>query len=122
MAVLYNVPAGQSATIVGPAEVSIRGSWKNSYLVYDTGGNPGTPPTITSLVPATKPLPSCELIVRGTGFSSTAVILFNGVAVPTAFVSETKLTATVSATTAGPYPIKVRTAAGDSAAATFTFT
>ena len=60
------------------------------------------PPALTTLTPATAVLgaPNFTLHVGGSGFKSGAVILWNGGAEPTTFVSETELTTDVNMATA----------------------
>lgn len=122
MAILYDVPAGSSAVIDGPAEVRVKASGSESrYLLYDTGSPPG-PPVIDYIAPDTAELPSVVLDVGGSSFASTAVVVFDGVEMPTAYVSETLLRATVSAGAASNYDVLVRDGAVDSNVATFAFT
>jgi hypothetical protein len=122
MSILYDVPAGSSATIVGPAELRVRGSSSESrYLLYDTGGAAGAP-VIDYVAPATAVLPSVAIDVGGSGFASTAVVVFDGAAVPTNYISETLLRADVSAGAAGSYDVLVRDGAVDSNIVPFAFT
>ncbi len=65
------------------------------------------------------------LTLAGTGFTSAAVVTFNGQALATTFVNATTLSAVVPAASllaAGTDPVAVTTAAGTSAALTFTVT
>jgi hypothetical protein len=80
--------------------------------------NPLTAPVLTTLVPASAPLgaPSFTLHVIGTGFAETDVILWNGSAEPTTFVSATELTTGVNMSTAEvaiTLPVAVQNAAGE---------
>ena len=65
-----------------------------------TGGTAGTPPTLTSINPNTSfnNVASVALTANGTGFVSSSVIVWNGTAMPTTFVSATQLTTTIPAT------------------------
>ena len=79
-------------------------------------GDP-TPPVLTSLVPAAAQLgdPSFTLHVHGTGFRNSDVILWNGSAEPTTWVSATELTTAVNMATAevaAAIPVAVRTVVG----------
>jgi hypothetical protein len=71
----------------------------------------GTMPTVAQLNPASGTANnSFQLEVDGTNFASNAVINFNGVAMATTFVNNTKLQTNVSATavmTAGAVPVTV---------------
>jgi hypothetical protein len=63
---------------------------------------PAAPPVLTSLDPATAALgdPDVTLHVYGTGFAADAVIHWNEVPLPTAVVSATEVTTTISPGTA----------------------
>jgi len=85
------------------------------------------PPAISSISPedAVVLAPDFDLTVTGTGFTSTSVISFNAVDVPTTFVSATELTTTVaSSTVADPQlvSVTVKNGAEVSNAAEFEFT
>jgi len=54
-------------------------------------------PTVASTLPSTVPTGSYTIAVNGSGFVTGAVVKVNGVALPTTYVSATKLTATGSA-------------------------
>lgn len=91
---------------------------------------PGEPlgvPIVTALVPDQAALgaPSFTLRVMGSGFSSDAVIHWNGSPEPTTVVSSTEVTTAVNmatATVAVPVPVLVQTAAGASNTLIFTLT
>ncbi len=57
-------------------------------------------PILASLSPLSTPIqsPTFPLSVFGSGFNATSIVLWNGAALPTAFVSATELSATVDAT------------------------
>ena len=85
------VPATSVAT-AGTIQVAVQDASKNStnqlpFIV--TGGTAGTPPTLTSLSPNTSynNVASVALTANGTGFVSGSVIVWNGTAMPTTFVS-----------------------------------
>ncbi len=83
------------------------------------------PPTIASLSPSSAIAGGAAftLTINGTNFTSTAAANWGGTALTTAYVSTTKLTATVPAgliAAAGAASITVTTASGTSSGATFT--
>lgn len=76
------------------------GGGSSSSGSSNSGGGDTTPvPTISSITPTkiTAGSGSAALTVNGTNFSSTTVIQAGGVAQPTAYVSSTQVTATLSA-------------------------
>jgi hypothetical protein len=84
-------------------------------------------PVLQSLDPPTAALgtPSFTLHVHGVGFAPDDVILWNGGAEATTFVSPTEVTTGVNMDTAAyavPIPVEVAGAGGVSNALTFTFT
>jgi hypothetical protein len=124
MAILYDVPAGKSAVIDGPAELRVHGSGRGArYQVYNTGTGPNPAPVISYIAPTTAVAAAGSLVidVAGSNFANTAVVVFNAVAVPTNFVTDTMLRATVSGT-AGAKNVLVRDLAVDSNVKVFTFT
>jgi hypothetical protein len=87
------------------------------------GTHPDTATQVTSLDPPTAicGMPDVTLHVYGAGFSATTVILFNGTAEPTVFVSPTEVTTGVKpslATVAVTVPVTV---VGASTSVDFTF-
>jgi hypothetical protein len=96
------VPATNVAT-VGTIQVGVQDASNNKtnqlpFVV--TGGAAGIPPTLTSLNPNTSynNVASVTLAANGTGFVSGSVIVWNGTAMPTTFVSSTQLTTTIPGT------------------------
>lgn len=96
------VPATSVAT---PAtlQVAVQDASKNttnSLPFIVTGGTAGTPPTLTSLNPNTSynNVASVNLAANGTGFVNGSVIVWNGSAMQTTFVSSTQLTTTIPGT------------------------
>ncbi|MGB8380589.1 MAG: PKD domain-containing protein [Dermatophilaceae bacterium] len=87
-----------------------------------------SPPTLTTLNPATAAMSDPDLVmtVTGTGFSSTSVIVWNGVEQSTTYISGTQLSTTVKpsrASAAGTVPVTVRNRDGQSSGAkNFTIT
>jgi hypothetical protein len=105
--------------------------WSNYVSVPEEGSEGGgegaTAPVLASLNPATAVLGSADFTVSciGEGFTSDAVIVFNGFDEPTTVVSPTEVTTGVNmAVWAAPavVPVLVRTAAGESAPLDFEFT
>lgn len=96
------VPAANVAT-AGTIEIAVQdaGNNKTNQLPFIvSGGAAGTPPTLTSLAPNTSynNVASLALTANGTGFVSSSVIVWNGTAMPTTFVSSTQLTTTIPGT------------------------
>lgn len=96
------IPAASVAT-VGVAQVAVQDTSKNSTNALPfviTGGTAGTPPTLTSLNPDTSynNVPSVNLAANGSGFVNGSVIVWNGTAMQTTFVSSTQLTTTIPGT------------------------
>jgi hypothetical protein len=96
-----------SATqLTAPVSASLIASQGNATITVLSGGvtsngasfTINAPPVITSLSPnsATAGAPAFTLTVSGSGFSSGAVVQWNGSSLTTAFVSATQLTAPVS--------------------------
>lgn len=79
--------------------------------------NPGAqPPTITSISPTNRNTlsPAFTLTVNGTNFTASSVVLWNGAARTTTFVSSTQLTAAIPASdlgSPGNFPVSVNTPA-----------
>lgn len=90
------IPSNLIAT-VGTASVSVEAVGGTSNSVTFTITVP--PPTITSISPPSTPAgtASAVLTLTGTGYASFTSVQFNGVALPTSFVSATQVTAVVSA-------------------------
>lgn len=96
------VPATSVAT-TGTIQVAVQDASNNktnSLPFIVTGGTAGTPPTLTSLSPNTSynNVSSVALTANGSGFVSGSVIVWNGTAMPTIFVSSTQLTTTIPGT------------------------
>ncbi|MFD1873758.1 IPT/TIG domain-containing protein [Hymenobacter bucti] len=117
------VPAGATS---GPIAMTTLGGTATSLAVF-TVIVPNPAPALSSLSPSTIEAGSNDftLALTGTGFSTGSVVLFNGAALATTYVSATQLTAQVLASavaTAGSYDVIVRNPApggGSSAALPF---
>ena len=122
--ITFVVPVGATS---GTIAVTTPGGTATSVGTF-TVLAPNPVPTIASLAPSTAVAGSSALplTVNGTGFVSNSVVNFNGIALTTAYVSATQLTATVPAAnlaTAGNFNVTVTSPApggGTSAAAAFT--
>jgi IPT/TIG domain len=83
-------------------------------------------PDLVSIAPSTAVAGGADLtmIAIGTGFDAGSVITFDGFDLATTYTSPTELSATVTpgAAVAGDVPVTVRSAAGESAPQTFSFT
>jgi len=100
---------------------------KDEGWIYDSVNVKPVTPTLTSIDPDTAVIgdPDVTLTVTGTDFTPQSVITFNGGNETTEFVSDTELTTIVkpsTATTAGAYPVTVKTSTFESDPVDFTFT
>ena len=104
---LYTAPA----IVPSPSNVVTITSIATNY----PNGKPGSVmvnilnpiPIISSITPATFPEGTATITVTGSQFIYGAQIFWNGVAVPTSFVSSTELAASISALNPGTYSITV---------------
>jgi hypothetical protein len=99
-----------AGTLPSPVVVATRGAAFDEDL-------DSVPPVLTSLTPPSAKLgdPNFTLHVIGTGFRPGSVILWNGGAEPTTYVSATELTTGVNMATAAvamPIPVQVETVSG----------
>ncbi len=94
------IPAA-NLTAAGTNQIAVQDSSKNSTnslpFIVVTTGTTGTPPTLTSLNPNSSynNVSSVGLTANGAGFVSGSVIVWNGTAMPTTYVSSTQLTTTI---------------------------
>ncbi len=112
-------PATASITVLNP------GSAPSNALTF-TVTTPATP-TISNLSPATAVArsPAFTLIVIGSSFTAVSIVTWNGVGLPTTFISPTQLTAQVAASsiaTPGTASVSVVSANGVNYAPPSTFT
>lgn len=82
-------------------------------------GTPGAP-VVVSLSPTSSTTASQNLSVRGSGFTDTSKVVFDGTEVATTFKSAVALQATVAGS-AGTYEVFVRDVSGDSNTMRFEF-
>ena len=120
MAQHYEVRAGETLAIHGPANV-----------VINTGSVPvvgqGEAPTVEGLDPDTAVCgdPDLQMIVDGTGFNQGSIITFNGLDEPTALLSDTQVRTNVKPslfTVPATCPVAVRNGSQSSNSVDFTFT
>lgn len=88
---------------------------------------PPPAPTISALDPSGAETGSTDvtMVVTGTGFTATSVIIFNGFDEPTTLISDTQVSTIVKPslfTEAIPLPVQVRDVGGTSNSLDFTFT
>lgn len=82
-----------------------------------------TPPVLSSISPATGVVNTAATVsCNGSGFTPSSVVLVNGVARPTTFVSTTQVRVTFTPSSATTYPLVVRNGTLSSASKTFTAT
>jgi len=100
---LHATVSATNVVTPGTIQVAVQDANKNStnqlpFIV--TGGTAGTPPTLTSLSPNTSynNVSSVALTANGTGFVNGSVIVWNGTAMQTTFVSAAQLTTTIPGT------------------------
>lgn len=123
MGVHYEVPAGETLVIRGPANIIVKTG--DVPLIGDPGANV-EPPVLTGIDPETSVITDPEFTLTATGadFEDVSVIALGVVDVPTAFVDDSTLTAAIdpSLFVAGDVAVTVRTGPSVSAASTLTFT
>jgi hypothetical protein len=112
-----------SKILTGKAEIIE----KDEGWIYDDVNVQPVSPTLTSISPDTAVLGDADLVMTATGtdFTPQSTITFNGGAETTTYVSATEITTTIkpsTATTAGAFPVTVKTSTLESDAVDFTFT
>lgn len=127
MAVHYEVPAGQSLVIAGPANVSVKGG-EVPMVVDDAAELQAAAPTISALDPNTAETggPDFTLTITGTGLTNDSVIVFGTHDEPTTLAADglSVTTGVKPSLFANPdtVPVVVRNGPARSAALDFTFT
>ena len=123
MAQHYEVLEGKTLVIQGPANIIVKTG--NIPTVGNVGDNV-EPPVLAEIDPETAVVtdPEFTLTATGSDFEDVSVIVLGQVDVPTTFVDESTLTATVdpSQFLPGDVAVTVRTGPSVSAASTLTFT
>jgi len=123
MAQHYEVPAGETLVIRGPANIIVK---TGDTPLVGTPGENVEPPMLASIAPDTAVVtdPDFTLTATGADFIAESVIALDGADAPTTFISESSLTTPISPAlfTAGTVAVTVRTGPSVSAASTLTFT
>jgi hypothetical protein len=136
----YNVPMGpaggplQGSSLAGPAPATLPDPRELlGFLVLAgiaTGGigpvEPPEEPTLTGVSPNVAIIGGADvtMICDGSGFTEGSTITFNGGDEPTTFISDTQVSTIVkpsTATTAGSYPVTVKSGPFETAPVMFTF-
>jgi len=119
----YEVPAGQTLVIRGPANIIVK---TGDIPAVGTPGENVEPPMLASIAPDTAVVtdPDFTLTATGADFIAESVIALDGTDAPTTFIDESTLTTPISPAlfTAGTVAVTVRTGPSVSAASTLTFT
>jgi len=123
MAQHYEVLEGKTLIIQGPANIIVKTG--NLPLVGDPGANV-EPPVLAEIDPDTAVVadPEFTLTATGSDFEDVSVIVLGQVDVPTTFVDDSTLTATINPAlfVPGDVAVTVRTGPSVSAPSTLTFT
>lgn len=132
MAVRIDVPAGSTATVEGPANISVItdviGSVKIDGEPVVPGTVPDVAPSISSLSPNTAvagDAADITLVVTGDGFGTNPILTFGGLDEPTTVVSDTEVSTIVKPSlfaVPDDVPVAVRNGSAVSNELTFTFT
>jgi hypothetical protein len=97
------------ATVPGSGVVTVRAT---SVTAPSSSGSAAVTilplPSISSVSPSSFPAGPFTLTVNGAGFTAGAVVSFGGADLPTTFVSSSRLTATGTASAAGPVQVAAR--------------
>jgi len=123
MAQHYEVAAGKTLVIRGPANIIVKTG--DVPLVGNAGDNV-EPPVLADIDPDTAVVtdPDFTLTATGSDFIAESVIVLGGTDAPTTFVDESTLTTTISPALYAPgdVAVTVRTGPSVSAPSTLTFT
>jgi len=119
----YEVPAGQTLVIRGPANIIVK---TGDVPMVGNAGENVEPPVLASIDPDTAATtdPEFTLTATGSDFEDGSRIVIGQVDVPTTFVDESTLTATIDPAQflPGDVAVTVRTGPSVSAASTLTIT
>jgi uncharacterized protein (DUF1800 family)/plastocyanin len=102
---LYTAPAGltgSTVTIGAPSVEDPQSSQAPSYVTLLSNL-----PIVTAALPAPLPVGNFTIAVSGNNFLNGAQVIFDGVMLPTTFVSATSLSASGNAASAGTIPLQV---------------
>ena len=102
---LYTAPAGltgSTVTVSAPSVEDPQSSQAPSYVTLLSNL-----PVVTAALPAPLPVGNFTIAVSGNNFLNGAQVIFDGVMLPTTFVSPTSLSASGNAASAGTIPLQV---------------
>jgi hypothetical protein len=123
MAQHYEVPAGETLVIRGPANIIVK---TGDVPLVGTAGENVEPPMLSGIDPETAVVtdPDFTLTATGADFIAESVICLDGTDAPTTFIDESSLTTPISPAlfSPGTVAVTVRTGPSVSAASTLTFT
>ena len=102
---LYTAPAGLTGSTVTIAAPSVEDPQSNQAPSYVTLLS--NLPVVTAALPAPLPVGNFTIAVSGNNFLNGAQVIFDGVMLPTTFVSATSLSASGNAASAGTIPLQV---------------
>jgi hypothetical protein len=124
MAVHYEVPAGKSLVISGPANITVKGG-ELPMVVDDAADFQAAAPTLSALDPSTAESGAADLTltITGTGFDGNSVIVFGDVDEPTTLNEDGTVSTGVKPTMFAPavVPVRVRNGPARSAPLDFSF-
>jgi hypothetical protein len=124
MGVHYEVPRGKNLVISGPANVTVKGG-EVPAIVEDASELQASAPTISALTPDTAESGAADidLVITGTGFTPSSVIVFGANDEPTTMISDTEVSTGVRPSLFAPavVPVTVRNGPARSAPLDFTF-
>jgi len=103
--VLYTAPAGLTGSTVTIGAPSVEDPQSNNAPSFVTLLS--NLPVVTAALPAPLPVGDFTIAVSGTNFLNGAQVIFDGVMLPTTFVSATSLSASGNAASAGTIPLQV---------------
>jgi hypothetical protein len=125
MAVHYEVPAGKTFAIAGPANVTVKGG-EHPAIVDNVAEAQAAAPVLTSIEPASAESGSEDFTIAltGEGFTAQSVIIFGTMDEPTTLQADGTLTTGVKPSLFAPavVPVSVRNGPLHSASVDFTFT
>jgi hypothetical protein len=123
MAQHYEVPAGETLVIRGPANIIVK---TGDVPMVGNAGENVEPPVLASIDPETAAItdPEFTLTAIGSDFEDVSIVALNGTDAATTFIDATTLTAQVDPAlfAAGDVAVTVRTGPSVSAASTLTLT
>ena len=102
---LYTAPAGLTGSTVTIGAPSVEDPQSNNAPSFVTLLS--NLPVVTAALPAPLPVGNFTIAVSGTNFLNGAQVIFDGVMLPTTFVSATSLSASGNAASAGTIPLQV---------------